>query len=366
MADQVQSKTNSSEQNRKVIRSKINKTIDRFERYPLLDVVWDQLIRRLMQRLAQVYGVTVEAQVMSKDIIRFGHYMEDLPFAGLLCVFRAEEWHDHGLVVIDGGIAEANLEFLLGGDAETSFDPEPRSATHLDRALARQLVDAVLCELADAFTAARTEIGAVDMHCERIETSPQFAAITRPQTPAFLARIQVDIGDAGRCGQIDVVLPMPMLEPIRRYLTEAYRGDQKANDLVWARHITQALLAHPLPIDAELERLTIPLDRVMRWQVGDLLPLSADANTPVELHIRDTSGHATRISGRLGAMRGNKALRLLTDAAEKFGRPFGELAAELKIDAVKIPNSMTAAGPMEPTTHPIGKPTRHASQGGQA
>lgn len=332
MAEHHHTAPPSSEQNRKVIRGKISKTIDRFERYPLLDIVWDQLIRRLMQRLAHVYGVSVEAQVMSKDILRFGQYMEDLPYPALLCVFQAREWHDLGLVVIDGGIAEANLEFLLGGDAEAAFDPEPRNATHLDKALARQLVNAVLAELGEAFTGARTEIGHVTMQCERIETSPQFATITRPQTPVFLARIQVDIGEAGRSGQIDVLLPMPMLEPIRRYLTEAYRGDQKTNDLVWARHITTALMAHPLPIDAELERLTVTLDRVMDWQVGDLLPLAADANTPVELHIRDVGGHTTVLSGKLGALRGNKAIKLLSDTAQAFGQPFGALAEDLGVE----------------------------------
>jgi flagellar motor switch protein FliM len=257
IADMAQTASNAlptHQRNREIIRGKIEKTIDRYERYPLLDVIWTQFTRRLVQRLAAVYGVSVEAQIISKDIQRFRTCLDDLPHPALLCVFEALEWQDSGLVVLDGGIAEANLEFLLGGDQGAPFEPEMRTTTHLDRALARRLVDAALAELTRSFSASRSEIGPVTLACSHIETSPQFAAITGEQGLVFVVRLHLDIGDTGRSGQIGVVIPVPMPEPIRRYLIEAYRGEQKANDLVWTRHITGALLELPLPFEVELER----------------------------------------------------------------------------------------------------------------
>lgn len=340
-----------SQQNRDIIRGKIERTIDRFDRYPLLDVIWTLFTRRLIQRLAAFYGVPVEGFLVSKDIQRFCTCFEELPNPALFCVFEAVEWQDSGLIVLDGGIADANLEFLLGGDQDTPFEPELRSATHLDRALARQLVDNALAELQRAFSAARAEIGPVTMQCRRIETSPQFAAITREQTLAFVFRLQLEIGETGRSGQMDVIIPLPMLEPIRRYLTEAYRGEQKANDLVWTRHITDALMEMPLPLDVELERLSVPFERVMGWKVGEVLPLSANTDTPLAMNISDNAGRTTTVKGQMGAMRGFRALKLTGDQAADFGLPLRALADRLGCrfePAADEPKAATAETPEAP------------------
>lgn len=315
-----------SDQNRKVIRSKIEKTTDRFERYPLLEAVWARLIRRLGDRLAVIYGVPVAVHLASKEIVRFSAYLGNLSDAALLSVFEAREWNHSGLVVIDAGVAGANLEFLLGADRDTPIEPGARPVTALDRTLTRRLTDAVLDELGQAFSSARGEIGQVSMACTRIETSPQLAAITQAQTPVFVAHLKLEIGGNGRNGQIDIAIPMPMLDPIRRFLTEAYRGERKANDLGWTRHITGALLGAPLPIDVQLERLTLPVREVMAWKEGDVLPLSANAGAVLELHVGGGGNCGTVLTGRLGATRGNKAVKLLSHDAAEFGAPMAQMA----------------------------------------
>ena len=165
-----------SGQNRKVIRGKIEKSADRFERYPLLDVMSARLAGRLGERLAAIYGMPVRVHLAEKELVRFSAYLGNLSDTALLSVFEAKQWKHSGLVVIDAGVAGANLEFLLGADLDAPIEPEPRQATALDRTLARRLTDALLGELGQAFSSARDEIGQVSMSCVRIETSPQMAA----------------------------------------------------------------------------------------------------------------------------------------------------------------------------------------------
>ncbi len=322
-----------SDQNRKVIRGKIENITDRLDRYPLLEVIWERLIRRLGDRLAAIYGVPVVVHLAGKEIVRFSAYLGSLSDVALLSVFEAQEWNHSGLVVIDAAVAGANLEFLLGADPDTPIEAEARPVTALDRTLTCRLTDAVLDELGQAFSSARGEIGQVSMVCTRTETAPQMAVIAEAQTPVFVARLELGMGGTGRRGQIDIAIPMPMLDPIRRYLTEAYRGERKANDLVWTRHITGALLSAPLPIDVQLDRLMLPVREVMAWKVGDVLPLSANADSVLELHVGRATNCGTILIGRLGAMRGNKAVKLLTDGTAELGAPIAQLAMQLGLPA---------------------------------
>mgnify|MGYP003627701226 CR=1 FL=1 len=336
MPDTQQSPPEPSGQNRKVILGRGEKPVDRADRYPLLELVCDDLSRRLMRRLADVYGAPVQIELAGTAIERFGDYVEGITDPALFCVFDARQWPHSGLIVIDGDMVATNLQFLLGGGTSAAAEPEPRAeTTQLDRTLARQFAEIVLSALSEAFRTARSEIGAIDLQCHRIETAWQFAAVARPQAPAFIVRLDLTAGEAGQSSQVDIMIPMQMLEPVRRYLTETYSGDQRSTDMDWARHMAKALMRHPLPIDADLERLSVPLDRVVRWQVGDVLPLAADANTPVELHICGTSGQETVLVGKLGALRGNRALKLLDNAAVRFGKPLDRLAHSLGIQPVK-------------------------------
>lgn len=323
----------------RALRNKIA-AADRPDRYPLMDVVWPRFARRLTQRLTALYRVPVEARVTSRDIRRFGDCLDRIADPVLFCVFRASGWPDSGLMVIDAGIADANLEFLLGGNAEPAAETAGRAATHLDRTLARRLADAALAELADAFAAARAEIGAVAMVCGRIEPSRQsaaVAAIAANEAPAFVAQMALSIGEAGRPGRLDLILPMAMLEPVRPFLAEPYRGAQTANDLVWARHIASALLQTPLPMQVELERLFLPVDQVLAWKPGDVLPLSADADSLLAMRLTGGGGDAAVFAGTLGALRGHKAVKVASDVPAEFGQPLGRLAAQLGVSAAPPP-----------------------------
>ena len=316
-------------QTRPAIREKIERTTERAERYPLLENVWRLLVEKLAPRLRAVYGVPVEVRSDRRDILRLANFLESLPDARVFCAFEAKEWAASGLLIMDQAIAEANLDLLLGANGGSASEPEERLTTAVDRILTRRLSDAVLAELAAAFSAARSEIGELTMTCTHVASASQAAAIAPPQIMAFIGRMAIEIGPHGCTGHLDIVLPMPMLDPIRRYLTDAYRGDHTKNDFAWSRHICGALLELPLPIEVELERLHLPLHQVMNWNRGDLLPLSTDASADLTLHIDDVDGHELVITGKLGSIRGHKAIKITNGNAMQLAAPLAQLARQL-------------------------------------
>ena len=67
----------------------------------------------------------------------------------------------------------------------------------------------LLTDLGTAFD----PISPVTFQFERMETTPRFATITRPNNPALLVRLRVDMEERG--GTIEILLPHTTLEPVR-------------------------------------------------------------------------------------------------------------------------------------------------------
>lgn len=317
------------------IRGKIGKASDQPGRYPLLELVWGRLVQRLPRKLTAIYAVPVEVRLRHRGIIRFASALDDLPQTSLFCVFEAREWGSSGLVVIDPILAQANLELLLGSDDVAPAEADPRSVTAVDRVLTRRLAEAVLGELAAAFRHARAELGSIAMSCSRLETSPRSAAIADPHAMTVVARLQVEIGASGSRGQIGIVMPMAMFDPIRPFLTAPHCGEAGTNDFAWARRICHGLMEMPLPLEVELERLCLPFHTVMDWSVGDLLPLSADANAVLSVRI---DGQGAMLTGRLGASRGRRAVKIKTNDMGDLGAPLARLARQLGVPEKASPD----------------------------
>jgi octopine/nopaline transport system permease protein len=78
------------------------------------------------------------------------------------------------------------------------------------------MAEIVLTDLSSAFE----PITPVTFQLERLETTPRFATITRPNTPSLLVRLRVDMEERG--GTIEILIPHTTLEPVRELLLQIF------------------------------------------------------------------------------------------------------------------------------------------------
>ena len=72
------------------IQAIINSALVSYERLPMLEVVYDRLVRMLTTSLRNFTSDNVEVTLDSITSTRFGDYLNSVPLPAMLCVFKAK------------------------------------------------------------------------------------------------------------------------------------------------------------------------------------------------------------------------------------------------------------------------------------
>ncbi len=288
------------------IRAIINSAMVSYERLPMLEIVFDRLVRLLTTSLRNFTSDNVEVSLDSLSSVRFGDYLNSIPLPAILGVFRAEEWDNYGLVTVDSSLIYSMVDVLLGGNRVTGrLRIEGRPYTTIETNLIRRMIDVVLADADQAFA----PLSPVHFEVERLETNPRFAAIARPANAGILVKLRVDMEDRG--GNIEILLPYATIEPIRELLLQMFMGEKFGRDPIWEGHLATELWAATVDIDAVLFEEALPLRRVMDLEVGDTLKLDLRPSGTMTLRAGATilaDGKAGRSGDRV-AVRVSSPLR---------------------------------------------------------
>lgn len=86
------------------VRAILNASMVSYERLPMLDIVFDRLIRMMATSLRNFTQDNVEVSLDNIESMRFGEYIDSLTLPTLLAVFKAEEWDNYGLMSVDSSL----------------------------------------------------------------------------------------------------------------------------------------------------------------------------------------------------------------------------------------------------------------------
>ena len=78
----------------------INNTTVTYERLPMLEVVFDRLVRILTTSLRNFTSENVELSLEEITCLRFGDYIDTVPLPAMIAVFKAVEWDNYGLLTV--------------------------------------------------------------------------------------------------------------------------------------------------------------------------------------------------------------------------------------------------------------------------
>ena len=288
-------------QDKSGIRAIINSALVSYERLPMLEIVFDRLVRLMTTSLRNFTSDNVEVSLDNITSIRFGDYLNSIPLPARLAVFRAEELDNYGLFTVDSNLIYSIVDVLLGGRRGTAaMRIEGRPYTTIERTLVQRMIEVILTDMVQAFE----PLAPVSFILDRLETNPRFAAIARPANAAILVKLRIDMEDRG--GRIELMLPYATLEPIRKLLLQQFMGEKFGRDSIWESHLATELWSTRVEIDAILDEQHMPLNRIMHLEVGQTIMLNAGPDSPIELRC----GGVPLLKGRMGRMGSSVAVRI--------------------------------------------------------
>ena len=283
------------------IRAIINSALVSYERLPMLEIVFDRLVRYMTTSLRNFTSDNVEVSLDNISSIRFGDYLNSIPLPAILSVFKAEELENYGLLTVDSNLIYSIVDVLLGGRRGTAaMRIEGRPYTTIERVLVQRMVEVVLADAKLAFE----PLTPVTFTLDRLETNPRFAVIARPPNAAILVKLRVDMEDRG--GRIELLLPYATLEPIRKMLLQQFMGEKFGRDNIWEGHLATELWTTQMEVRAVLDEQQISLKEVLNLEVGQTIMLNATPDSLIELR----AGTIPLTRGRMGRRNHHIAVRV--------------------------------------------------------
>ena len=286
------------------INALINSALVSYERLPMLEVVFDRLVRMMSTSLRNFTSDNVEVTLDNITSVRFGDYLNSIPLPAMISVIKAEEWDNFGILTVDSALIYSIVDVLLGGRKGTAaLRIEGRPYTTIERSLVERMVLVVLADLSAAFD----PLTPVNFRFDRLETNPRFATVARPANAAILARFRIDMEDRG--GRLELVLPYATLEPVRELLLQMFVGEKFGRDSIWEIHLANEMWNTDIDIEAVLDEQVMSLEDVMNLKVGSRLMFSVNADPKIEFRC----GNVPLLSGRMGR-KGDKIAILVEDS----------------------------------------------------
>ncbi len=275
-----------------------------YERLPMLEIVFDRLVRIMSTSLRNFTSDNVEVSIDNIVSLRFGDYLNSIPLPAMLAVFKAEEWDNYGLMVVDSAMIYSIVDVLLGGRRGTAaMRIEGRPYTTIERTLVERLIHVVLADLSASFD----PLCPVTFRYERLEVNPRFATISRLSNAAVLARLRVDMEDRG--GRLEMLLPYATLEPVRELLLQQFMGEKFGRDSIWETHLAEELWNTDIELEAVLDEQTMRLSQIIALRPGSQMVL----NTALGATVQMRCGAVPLFEGRIGRRKNRVAVRIEGD-----------------------------------------------------
>ena len=298
------------------IQAIINSSLVSYERLPMLDVIFDRMVRVLSTSLRNFTSDNIEVSLDSITSVRFGDYLNSVPLPAMMAVFRAVEWDNYALMTVSSSLIYSIVDVLLGGRRGTAtMRIEGRPYTTIETNLIERMIEIVLKDMSLAFE----PLAPVNFIFDRTETNPRFATIARPTNAGVVVRLRVDMEE--RSGKLEIVFPYATLEPIRELLLQRFMGEKFGRDSIWETHLATQLWRANIDLDAVLDERVMTLKDVMDFKVGQTIMFNRNPRDKIEMRC----GGVPLCRGNLGKSHSKIAVQVdsLTDKLN-FARNLAE------------------------------------------
>jgi flagellar motor switch protein FliM len=279
---------------------------------PETDFIGETFARHTEEGLRALVKTMVSAMVLECKIIKLSEASRDISVPTMLGVVEVEGSKAQGLLAIDTDLAYHLIDLMLGGDPSTAPAAITRSFTSIDMALCHLPLEA----LAEGFMAAvatcfgrpvtkRLLLAAQRQDITQVRIAPDYV-------DALVYTLTLDIGEAARAGNLQLILPLATLDAVRAAVQEEVAEDpaSQPHDL-WRIQMRRAAVTAPVIVDAVLYQQRMTIAAVKALRPGDVLEIPSTAPDRIRLTISQPGGKTAQIgAGKLGVFEGAKVVKL--------------------------------------------------------
>ena len=277
-------------------------------RMPTLEMVNERFARYFRISLFNFIRRSAEISVTKIQIQKFSEYVQGLSVPNNLSLVRFNPLRGRALVVIDPRLVFITVDNYFGGGGQAQNKFEGRESTPTELRIVRLLLDILFKDMTEAWK----PIMEVEFEYLNSEVNPQFANIVSPTEVVVVSTIHVELEGEG--GDIHIVMPYSMIEPIRELLDAGISSDRGDADDRWQKSLLEEIMRTEVSANRELLEKSLTIQDIMNFKAGDVIPV----DIPETVYLK-VEGIPVCV-GKVGISDGNYALQVI----EKYSREKGK------------------------------------------
>jgi len=287
---------------------------------PSIEEIGDNFARLLEGALAPALKTTTSALVMECEVTKLAPVLEGIPAPAMLGVVGVQDGDNQALINISSDLVFHIVDLRMGGNSNTSPMPTARSFTGIDVVLCVDIFNQLLRSFSDAVAETLDTEVQSNMQLVDFKQNVSMVRIAPENAEVLLLTVSLDIGPAARNGDIDVIVPLSVLDVIRAAtetapVTKNVRGP---ND-IWKNHMRKAAENALVPVAVLLDRQMMRMQEIEKLQPGDIIELPSTAQTRAEVVVfPGQSIETTYSTGHIGAYESKKVVKITSDPNPGF------------------------------------------------
>lgn len=265
--------------------------------FDALDEVYDKFINLINVSLASTIQVPVEVKMVSKEIVKFGEFIQAFGNPTGFSIYTMEPLIGSAMLSVEPTLGFALIDCMLGGEGKPIKNI--REFTQIEQRMLNKIYLEVLRELERAWKVAYT----INFVQKRTETKPEFVNLVSPGD--LVLTFVVSVSGEEFSGNIHICTPFLMLEPIKDKLSSRYlREKDRAH--VFKKHLAYLLRDTEVQLVAELGITVKTIGQILDLDENDIVQINSGPQDPVKILVEGIP----KYFGMPGVVKGNRAVQV--------------------------------------------------------
>lgn len=239
-------------------------------RMPTMEIINARFARLFRISFFNLIRRTADISVGQIRIQQYSEFIRNLPVPANFNVVQPKPLRGHALFIFDPNLIFLVVDNMFGGDGRFHTRVEGREFTQTEQRIIHKLLSSVF----ESYTKAWASVYPMEFEFVRSEMHSQFASVTSPNEVVLVSTFDIEFGGVG--GTFHIMMPYSTIEPIRELLYSSVQGEHMVTDQRWQRTLSHQVQAADIELTAILGQARITMDKVLKMQNGDVIPLEVE------------------------------------------------------------------------------------------
>ncbi|PHR29441.1 MAG: hypothetical protein COA36_04390 [Desulfotalea sp.] len=249
-------------------------------RIPNFDIILDVFCRQYATSLTNLLQRTISVTRVSLETFEFQKFMADKSQPGAIGILDLPPLKQGALIIFDPKLSFFMLETMLGASSDIETLELERQLTTIELNILKTPMDDACADIDKAFA----QLLDTNTRLMKLENNPRLVSIVDPEGEVIVGTLLVKSGQY--TGEVHLVFPFATLEPLRELLKELLTISTQTKSS-WYEIIEEQLQDMPVSIIAQSGTIDMSVEQVLNLQVGDVINLDYDPNSPVQVMVEN-------------------------------------------------------------------------------